>query len=247
MPFLLVDAMLGAKRERPLTVAGPRDLRYRMFMIAEALFPGMHVMKPKFELSWIELEPGTPTQVGDILVTARSVKHTWQTNPTALRAEVGGKVVCYTGDGEFGEEMALAAKGADLLVAECYFYEKPVRWHLNYPELVAHKADFGARRIILTHMSREMLATPATCPRSAHTTGWWWRSERAWSRPRVPRAPHRSVNVRLSRRGVPASLRPSPAPLRFGERTLPRIGRGDAGGRHCHHVERTAAYLHVRR
>ena len=51
MPFLLVDAMLGAKRERPLTVAGPRDLRYRMFMISEALFPGMHVMKPKFELA----------------------------------------------------------------------------------------------------------------------------------------------------------------------------------------------------
>ena len=86
------------------------------------------------------------------------MRPTWQTNPTALRAEIAGKVVCYTGDGEFDEEMALAAKGADLLVAECYFHGKPVRWHLNYPELVAHKADFGAKRIILTHMSPEMLA-----------------------------------------------------------------------------------------
>ena len=143
VPFLLVDAMLGSKRDRPLTVAGPRDLRYRMFLIAEALFPGMHVMKPRFGLEWIELEPGVPTPVGDILVTARAVKHTWQTNPTALRAEIGGKVICYTGDGEFGEEMALAARGADLLVSECYYYEKPVRWHLNYPEVVAHKEDFG--------------------------------------------------------------------------------------------------------
>ena len=158
VPFLLMDAMLGSKRDRPLTVAGPRDLRYRMFLIAEALFPGMHVMKPKFELEWIELEPGVPTPVGDVFVTARSVKHTWQTNPTALRAEIGGKVICYTGDGEFGEEMALAARGADLLVSECYFYAKPVRWHLNYPEVVAHKEEFGAKRIILTHMSREMLA-----------------------------------------------------------------------------------------
>ena len=111
VPFLLMDAMLGARRKRPLVVAGPRDLRYRMFLIAEALFPGMHVMKPKFELDWIELEHGVPTPVGDILVTARPVKHTWQTNPTALRAEIGGKVVCYTGDGEFGEQMALAARG----------------------------------------------------------------------------------------------------------------------------------------
>ena len=52
--------MPGSKRERPLTVAGPRDLRYRTFMISEALFPGMHVMKPKFELRWIEQEPGLP-------------------------------------------------------------------------------------------------------------------------------------------------------------------------------------------
>ena len=164
VPFLLMDAMLGAKRERPLTVAGPRDLRYRMFIIQEALFPGMHVMKPKFELEWIELQPGEPTRVGDILVTARPVKHTWQTNPTALRAEIDGKVICYTGDGEFGEEMALASKGADLLIAECYFYEKPVPWHLNYPELVAHKDDLGAKRIILTHMSPEMLARADEVP-----------------------------------------------------------------------------------
>ena len=31
-------------------------------------------------------------------------------------------------------------------------------WHLNYPELSAHRADFNARRIVLTHMSPEMLA-----------------------------------------------------------------------------------------
>ena len=100
-----------------------------------------------------------PTPVGDVLVTARSVRHTWQTNPTALRAEIGGKGICYTGDGEFGEEMALAARRAPI----CWWRsatstEKPVRWHLNYPDVVAHREDFEAKRIILTHMSREMLA-----------------------------------------------------------------------------------------
>lgn len=158
VPCLLLDAMLGAKRARPLVIAGPKDLRARMSAIQEALFPGMHVMTPGFELNWIELVPGEPTPVADLLVTARPVKHTPQTNPTALRAEAGGKVICYTGDGEFGEEMALAANGADLLIAECYFFEKPVPWHLNYPELVANKSAFGAKRIILTHMSPEMLA-----------------------------------------------------------------------------------------
>ncbi len=158
VPFLLMDAMLSAKRDRPLWIAGPRDLRYRMFMIQEALFPGMHVMKPKFDVHWVELEPGEPTDVAGMTVTARPVRHTWQTNPTAVRVESGDKVVAYTGDGEFGDEMAKVSQGADLLVAECYFYEKPVKWHLNYPELIEHWDDFGAKRIVLTHMSKEMLA-----------------------------------------------------------------------------------------
>src|SRR6266550_1644350 len=46
VPFLLIDAMLAAKRQRPLTIAGPRDLPRRMDAIREALFPGSHVMTP---------------------------------------------------------------------------------------------------------------------------------------------------------------------------------------------------------
>jgi ribonuclease BN (tRNA processing enzyme) len=75
-----------------------------------------------------------------------------------LRVEAAGKVVSYTGDGEWTEELAKIGHNADLLIAESYFYDKPVKWHLNYPEFCAHKEDFAAQRIILTHMSREMLA-----------------------------------------------------------------------------------------
>src|SRR5512145_2283233 len=68
VPFMLVDAMLGAKRTRPLTIAGPRELRSRMAEIQEALFPGSKIMAPKFPLHWIEMEPGRPHQVLDLVV-----------------------------------------------------------------------------------------------------------------------------------------------------------------------------------
>src|ERR671932_2200021 len=84
VPFLLVDAMLAARRTRPLTIAGPRDLVRRMGEIREALFPGSHVMTPKFPLDWVELEPGTPRRILDVLVTAQPARHTAETNPTAL-------------------------------------------------------------------------------------------------------------------------------------------------------------------
>ena len=159
VPFLLMDAMLAAKRTRPLTIAGPRDVKYRMFQLCEALFPGMHVMTPTFPLQYVDLEPNRRNQVlTDVVVVPQEARHTAETNPLALRVEAGDRIVAYTGDGEWTENLAKIGKDADLVIAECYFYAKPVKWHLNYPVLVQHLKDFQAKRVILTHMSREMLA-----------------------------------------------------------------------------------------
>jgi ribonuclease BN (tRNA processing enzyme) len=171
VPFLLMDAMLGAKRTRPLIVAGPRHLRRRMAEMQEVLFPGSKVMSPKFPLEWIELEPGRTQSILDFNVTAQRARHTVETNPTALRVEVGGKVVSYTGDTEWTDDVAKVALGADLLVAECYFFEKPIKWHLNYPAIAAHRNDFGAKRVILTHMSKEMLAQVDNVPEECASDG----------------------------------------------------------------------------
>lgn len=164
VPFLLIDAMLAAKRSRPLVIAGPRDLRRRMDRIREALFPGSGVMTPAFPLRWVELEPGARHAVLDFAVTPHPARHTAETNPTALRIEVDGKVIADTGDTEWTDDVGRVARGADLLIAECYFYDKPVRWHLNYPAIAAHRTSLDAKRVILTHMSREMLAHTADVP-----------------------------------------------------------------------------------
>lgn len=158
VPFLLMDAMLGAKRTRALTIAGPPDTRARLGQLMEALFPGSAGMTPRFPLHWIELAPGTATRVLDLTVTAEPARHTPEAHPLALRVETAGKVVAYTGDGEWTEALGRIGQGADLLIAECYFRDKRVPWHLNYPEIAAHRKDWGARRLILTHLSREMLA-----------------------------------------------------------------------------------------
>jgi ribonuclease BN (tRNA processing enzyme) len=164
VPFLLIDAMLAAKRTRPLVIAGPRDLRRRMDQIREALFPGSHVMTPRFPLTWVEMEPGQPHAILDLVVTPQPARHTAETNPTALRVEVDRKVVAYTGDTEWTEDVSKIARGADLLIAESYYYAKSVKWHLNYPVLAARRGTLGAKRVILTHMSRDMLAHAAEVP-----------------------------------------------------------------------------------
>lgn len=157
VPFLLLDAMLGAKRQRPLTIAGPPGTRAHLERLGEALFPGMRAMAPRFPLTHVELEIDRPNPVLDLVVTPRPARHTRETNPTALRVEVGGRVVAYTGDGEWTPDLAKVGQGADLLIAEAYFHTKPVKWHLNYPDVRAHIPDWNASRIVLTHMGPEML------------------------------------------------------------------------------------------
>jgi len=157
VPFMLMDAMLGAKRQRPLTIAGPRETKERLAGVAEALFPGMHVMTPKFPLEYVEMDVMRPHRVRDLTITPYPAYHTGETNPTSVRVEVAGKVVSYTGDSDWTKHMPEVARNADLFVCECYFYQKPIQFHLNYPVIKEHWHELKAKRIVLTHFSREMM------------------------------------------------------------------------------------------
>jgi ribonuclease BN (tRNA processing enzyme) len=167
VPFLLLDAMLGAKRQQPLVIAGPHGIKAGILAMRDALFPGMEIMRPGFPLEFVEITPLIPREIGLLRVTSYPALHTRETNPTSVRVEVCQKIVSYTGDSAWTEYMPALAEDADLFIAECYFFQKAVRFHLNYPDLKAHWAELRAKRIILTHMSPEMLAqthlVPETC------------------------------------------------------------------------------------
>lgn len=157
VPFMVMDAMLGAKRQTPLTIAGPRETAARMPEIAETLFPGMGTMSPKFDLEHIDLDLLKENRVGDLKITPYPAIHSELTNPTSLRIEVAGKIIAYTGDSAWTEHMPDLARGADLFISECYFFKKPVPFHMNYPELKERLDGLGAKRVILTHLGPEML------------------------------------------------------------------------------------------
>lgn len=51
----------------------------------------------------------------------------------------------------------MAAEGADLFNAKAYFYDKTVKFHLDYSTLAGRLSELGAKRVILTHMNTDML------------------------------------------------------------------------------------------
>ena len=171
VPILLMDAMLGTKRQTPLTIAGPPGTAARLPQITEALFPGSAAMQPKFPLDIIDMEMLTPHQLHGLRVTTYPAIHTPQTIPTSIRVEVAGKIIAYTGDSAWTEHMLTLAQGSDVLIAECYFHSKPVPFHLNYPDIVQHRRELATKRLILTHMGPEMLAQADNVPEECARDG----------------------------------------------------------------------------
>jgi len=165
IPSMLLDSMLAAKRTKPLIIAGPKDTEQRLRDMMESMLPGSNIMVPKFDLSFVEMELHQPNKVGEhMIVTPYPADHTPKTHSTSLRIEAGGKIVAYSGDTAWTEHVTKVSDGADLFICESYFYEKPIRFHLNYPDVVEHWDEFNAKRIILTHMGPEMLAMANRVP-----------------------------------------------------------------------------------
>lgn len=171
VPFVLLDAMLGSKRQAPLYVAGPPGTARRMDELREALFPGSHVMKPKFHYEYIEMAHGRASFVNGMAVTPYPALHTPETSPTILRVEWGGYVVTYTGDTDWTDALIAASDNADLLISECYFYDKPIRMHMSYATLKANLPRLKAKAIVLTHMSEDMLKHAGDIPERCAADG----------------------------------------------------------------------------
>jgi ribonuclease BN (tRNA processing enzyme) len=157
VPFLILDGQFS-RRTRPLVVAGPPGLQARMAEALEVGFPGSTKVTRRFTTELVELPERLSTAVGPTLVTPFVVAHASGAPSYALRVEYGGKVITYSGDTEWTEALLDAARGADLFICEAYFFDKKIKYHLDYQTLREHRDRFECRRMILTHMGQEMLS-----------------------------------------------------------------------------------------
>jgi ribonuclease BN (tRNA processing enzyme) len=158
IPFFVLDAQLVTKRTAPLTIIGPPGLRDRVTAAMEVLFPGSASARRNFDLGFVELPPRTATAFDGIVATAFPVINSSGATPYALRVEAAGRVIAYSGDTEWTPALVEAAKGADLFICEAYFFEKKAKGHLDFSTFLSRRGDFSCGRIVLTHMSEEMLA-----------------------------------------------------------------------------------------
>jgi ribonuclease BN (tRNA processing enzyme) len=157
IPFLILDGQFS-RRTEPLTIAGPPGTGRRLAETMECLFPGSSTARRRFGTTTIELEPASTTTVAGVTVSTWQAEHPSGAPALMLRLNIGGRTLAYTGDTAWTSALADAAGDADLLIAEAYYLDKQIPYHLSHADLRANRDKLTAKRIIVTHMSADMLA-----------------------------------------------------------------------------------------
>jgi ribonuclease BN (tRNA processing enzyme) len=156
LPFLILDGQFS-RRTAPLVIAGPPGTAERLTDAMECLFPGSSSVPRRFAVEITELTPGATSTIAGTEVRAWEADHPSGAPALLLRLGLAGKTIAYTGDTAWTGAIADSAAGADLLIAEAYYRDKTVPHHLSLADLDAHRDQLTAQRVILTHMSADLL------------------------------------------------------------------------------------------
>jgi ribonuclease BN (tRNA processing enzyme) len=151
IPALIFALRYGLEipRTAPLEVWGPAGTR-RVFEAWAVAF-GSWVVDPGFQISIHEVVPGTPSEIGALVVRSAPTAHTDES--LGYRLEADGPVLGYTGDTGPSDELARFFYGVDLLLAECSLPEELVADNHLSPERLARLAvDAGVDRLAVTHV-----------------------------------------------------------------------------------------------
>jgi ribonuclease BN (tRNA processing enzyme) len=171
LPFLLLDAQF-TRRSRPLVIAGPEGIEMRLTQVMEALFENSSKTKQRFDLSVVALRPEETRAFGAVKVTPYPVVHGESGGPfLAYRIEAQGRIIAYSADTEWTETLIPAARDADLFIAEAYYYDRIVKNHLSLKTLEMYLPEIKPKRLVLTHMSDDMLGRLETLGRTAAYDG----------------------------------------------------------------------------
>jgi ribonuclease BN (tRNA processing enzyme) len=161
LPFMILNAQF-ARRADPLAVIGPRGTGRRLTELMECMFPGSATVARRFAVPVTELAPGEEATAAGVRAAAFAADHPSGPDGPALafRLAVAGKVIGYTGDTAWTDTLIDVAAGADLLIAEAYYRDKNIPYHLTHADLATRAGLLASRRTVLTHMSADMLEHP---------------------------------------------------------------------------------------
>jgi ribonuclease BN (tRNA processing enzyme) len=156
VPFLLLEYLFSNPRTRPLVIAGPPTTEQRVRSLYAELYREVHCRQVNFEIEWAVLEPGARRRLAGFDVRAFQVPHSAEPVSLGYRIESDDGVIVFSGDSAWTDEFVTETRDADLFLCECCSMKPETPVHTSFEEILAHRAELGCRRLVLTHLGADV-------------------------------------------------------------------------------------------
>jgi ribonuclease BN (tRNA processing enzyme) len=158
LPFMIMEYLYDHPRQREFLIAGPRGTEERVMDLFRAMYKEAAARPPTFPLRFHTLAAGENLKIGDVAVEPFAVPHQENEPSLGIKVRVDDKVVLYSGDSGWTDEFVARTHDVDLFLCECCYWETEVAFHINYPQFERNRGRLRARRVVLSHLGREVLA-----------------------------------------------------------------------------------------
>jgi ribonuclease BN (tRNA processing enzyme) len=157
LPFLFLEYMYEKPRTKPLVITGPPGTGERVLALYRAMYWELAARPLCFPLHFHEFTPGQAESVCGVELLPFRVPHQEKEVSLGYRVTVEGKSILYSGDCGWNENLIHYSQNTDLFICECCFFHTQVPFHVSYPQIVQDHHRLGCKRLLLSHIGREVL------------------------------------------------------------------------------------------
>lgn len=157
LPFMIMEYLYEQPRDRELLIAGPAGTEERVLDLFRAMYKEAASRPTTFPIRFQTLVAGQNVAIGAVAVEPFAVPHQEREPSLGLKVRLDGKTILYSGDSGWTEEFVRRTADVDLFLCECCYWETEVDFHINYPQFERNRSRIGARRVVLSHLGREVL------------------------------------------------------------------------------------------
>jgi len=161
LPFFFIEYLYEKTRKKPLHVAGPVGTEEKARRIFDLMYGRGTKDEDLTSTCFHVLEPGRTSTIQGIAVFPFRVPHQAAEISLALKVSYDGKQILFSGDSAWTDAFIEHARGVDVFICECTYYDRETSNHMSYLRLREQLPRLSTRRIILTHLGSDMLARSA--------------------------------------------------------------------------------------
>jgi ribonuclease BN (tRNA processing enzyme) len=158
LPFFFIEYLYQKPRGKPLHVAGPPGTEEKVYQLCRVMYGSGSTSRELPPAVFHVLHSERPALIEGIEVFPFRVPHQVQEISLALKVAYAGKQILFSGDSAWTALFIEHARGVDLFLCECSFYDQGTGNHVSYLRLRDDLPRLECKKIVLTHLGEEMLA-----------------------------------------------------------------------------------------